>query len=55
MTDIIPSEHLKGFRFPRTIVSYAVWVYHRFNLSLRDVEDLMASRGVIVSYESIRD
>ena len=36
------------------MISYAVWAYHRFALSLRDVEDLMAERGVIVSYESIR-
>jgi putative transposase len=44
----------KGFRFPRSIISYAVWAYHRFALSLRDVEDLLAERGVVVSYESIR-
>ena len=45
---------LKGYRFPRSIVSYAVWAYHRFALSLRDVEDLLAERGVTVSYETIR-
>ncbi|KKK89908.1 hypothetical protein LCGC14_2728360, partial [marine sediment metagenome] len=41
---------LKGYRFPRSIISYAVWAYHRFALSLRDVEDLLAERGVTVSY-----
>ncbi len=45
---------LKGFRHPPIVIAYAVWVYHRFALSLRDVEDLMAERGVIVSHESIR-
>jgi putative transposase len=41
-------------RFPPEIIQYAVWIYHRFNLSHRDVEDLLAERGIIVSYESIR-
>ena len=45
---------LKGFRFPRVVVSYAVWAYHRFALSTADVEDLLAERGVIVSRETIR-
>ena len=45
---------LKGFRFPREVVSYAVWAYHRFALSTADVEDLLAERGVIVSREAIR-
>jgi putative transposase len=37
-----------GHRFPE-IIGYAVWVYHRFYLSFRDVEDLLAERGIIVS------
>ncbi|MFJ6327990.1 MULTISPECIES: IS6 family transposase [unclassified Rhizobium] len=45
---------LKGFRFPRDIVAYAVWAYHRFALSTADVEDLLAERGVIVSRETVR-
>ena len=45
---------LKGFRFPREVVAYAVWAYHRFALSTADVEDLLAERGVIVSREAIR-
>jgi len=44
----------RGHRFPPEIISYAVWLYHRFTLSFRDVEDLLAERGIAVSYESIR-
>jgi putative transposase len=54
MISQVSQPRLKGFRFPRSIISYAVWACHRFALSLRDVEDLLAERGVIVSYESIR-
>ena len=46
--------HVKGFRYPREIIAYAVWTYHRFALSTADVEDLLAERGVIVSREAIR-
>lgn len=35
-----------GYRFPVEIISHAVWLYHRFCLSLRDVEDLLAERGI---------
>ena len=45
---------IKGFRFPRAIIPYAVWAYHCFNLSAADVEDLLAGRGVTVSLEAIR-
>ena len=44
----------RGYRFPSEIISHAVWLYYRFSLSLRDVEDLLAERGLIVSYETIR-
>ena len=44
----------RGHRFPREIISYAVWFYYRFAVSFRDVEDAMAARGVLVSYESVR-
>ncbi len=44
----------RGYRFPPEIISHAVWLYYRFCLSFRDVEDLLAERGVIVSYETIR-
>ena len=43
-----------GYRFPPEIISHAVWLYHRFGLSFRDVEDLLAERGVTVMYEAIR-
>ena len=45
---------LKGFRYPREILAYAVWAYHRFALSTADVEELLAERGVIVTRETIR-
>ena len=44
----------RGHRFPPEIISHAVWLYHRLCLSFRDVEDLLAERGVTVSYETIR-
>ncbi len=44
----------KRHRFPSDIIQYAVWLYHRFNVSHRDIEDLLAERGIEVSYESIR-
>src|SRR5213593_2243580 len=45
----------KGHRFPAEIISHCVWLYFRFSLSFRDVEEMMAERGVVVSYESIRE
>ncbi len=44
----------RGYRYPPEVISYAVWLYYRFTLSFRDIEDLLAERGVMVSYESIR-
>jgi putative transposase len=44
----------KRHRFPSEIIQYAVWLYHRFNMSHRDIEDLLAERGIEVSYEAIR-
>ena len=43
-----------GYRYPAQIISYAVWLYHRFTLSFRDIEELLVARGVVVSYETIR-
>ena len=43
-----------GYRFPPEIIRQAIWLYLRFTLSLRDVEDLLAERGVAVSYETVR-
>ena len=44
----------KRCRFPSEIIQYAVWLYHKFNLSHRDIEDLLAERGIDVTYEAIR-
>ena len=44
----------RGYRFPPVIIHRAIWLYLRFTLSLRDVEDLLAERGITVSYESVR-
>src|SRR5271165_572051 len=48
-----PDPHYRH-RFPAEIISHAVWLYHVFSLSLRDVELLLAERGVVVSYETVR-
>ena len=44
----------RGYRFPAEGISRAVWLYYRFGLSFRDVEDLFAERGITVTYEAIR-
>ncbi len=43
-----------GYRFPPEVIHQAIWLYLRFTLSFRDVEDLLAERGIVVSYETIR-
>jgi putative transposase len=48
------SRSPKGHRFPVSIISQAVWRYHRFNDSYRDIQEELAYRGIIVSHESIR-
>ena len=48
------SKIYKRYRFPSEIIQYAVWLYYRFNLSHRDIEDLLADRGINVTYEAIR-
>jgi putative transposase len=45
----------RGFRFPAEVIEHAVWLYHCFSLSLRDVETILAARGIVVSHQSIRD
>ncbi len=45
------SGAFKGHRFPPEIIAYAVWAYHGLALSLRDVEDLLAARGIVLSRE----
>ena len=44
----------RGYRRPPNIIAHAIWLYHRSTLSFRDVEDLLAERGIIVSYQTIR-
>jgi putative transposase len=43
-----------GYRFAHAIIQHAIWLYFRFTLSFRDVEDLLAERGITVSYETVR-
>jgi len=43
-----------GYRFPPEIIQLAIWLYVRFTLSFRDVENLLAERGILVSYETVR-
>src|SRR3712207_4954698 len=49
----VPASY-KGFRFPQEIIAHAVWLYHRFSLSFRDVEELLFARGIEVTYETVR-
>jgi hypothetical protein len=44
----------RGYRFPPEIIAHAVWLYFCFHLSFRDVQDLLAERGIIVRHETIR-
>jgi putative transposase len=52
--DAASSSLYKGHWYPVEVISHCVWLYHRFPLSLREVEEMMMARGVIVSYETIR-
>ena len=54
MTTSTPAPSYTGFRFPQEIIAHAVWLYHRFSLSYRDVEELLAERGIIVLDETVR-
>jgi putative transposase len=51
---IAPSSLYRRHRFPPEIISYAVYLYYRFTVSYRDVEEMLARRGIVVSYETIR-
>jgi putative transposase len=53
MTQSAPCRY-RGHRFPPEIISHAVWLYFRFPLGLRMVEELLAARGIIVSHETVR-
>jgi putative transposase len=54
MTPAANPERYKNHRFPPEIISHAVWLYFRFTLSYRDVEEMMLARGIVVTYEAIR-
>jgi putative transposase len=54
MTTAFDSPDYTGYRFPAEIISHAVWLYFRFSLSYRDVEELMAARGIVLTYETVR-
>ena len=48
------AKRYHGYRFPPEVISHGVWLYHRFALSFRDVEELLAKKGIFVSYETVR-
>jgi putative transposase len=54
MNPTAPTNPYKRHRFPAEIISHCIWLYFRFCLSYRDVEELMAARGVILTYEAVR-
>ena len=51
----MPAHPYRGYRFPKEIISQCVWLYFNFALSLRDVEFMMAFRGVLLTYEAVRN
>jgi putative transposase len=48
------SPSYQGHRYPVEVISPCVWLYHRFPLSFREVEELMLQRGIVVSHETVR-
>jgi putative transposase len=54
MNTPMPTNRYKNHRFPAEIISHGVWLYFRFCMSYRDVEELLFARGVVVSYEAVR-
>src|SRR4029434_5682466 len=54
MTPPADAKRYKNHRFPGEIISHGVWLYYRFTLSYRDVEELLFARGITVSHEAIR-
>ena len=50
----MPAVSYKRHRFPAEVIAHAVWLYYRFPLSLRHVEEMLLERGIVVSYETIR-
>ena len=54
MMPLPPTQLYKRHRFPAEIIRHGVWLYFRFSLSYRDVQEMMAERGVLVSHEAVR-
>ncbi len=54
MSEEVVAPTYAGYRFPAEVISYAVYLYYRFPLSLRMVEEMLALRGLTVSHESVR-
>ena len=54
MTPPADPARYKNHRFPGEIISHGVWLYYRFSLSYRDVEEMMFARGIVVTHEAIR-
>src|SRR3954452_11435885 len=54
MTSTSSTPSYTGYRFPAEVISYAVWLYFRFPLSLRMMEEMLAVRGIEVSHETVR-
>ena len=52
--DISTAPSYRGYRFPAEIISHCVWLYFRFCLSFRDVQEMMLERGIQVSHEAVR-
>ena len=50
-----PEDYYPGYRYPKTLIGYVVWLYHSFMLSLRDVSEVLLARGIELSYETIRE
>jgi putative transposase len=50
----VDTPSYKGYRFPAEVIGHTVWLYHRFPLSYREVEELLFERGITVSYETVR-
>ena len=52
---MMTSNPYRGFRYSAEVIQHAVWLYHCFSLSVRDVETILAARGIAVSFETIRE
>ena len=51
----VSGDYYPGYLHPKLLIGYVVWSYHRFSLSLRDVSEQLIMRGIVISYETIRE